>query len=165
MILAHLWMLVLLLMHPMVAHLIHGSHLAHHVHGGVHWVHGIHLIHLTHVVHLMCGIHLIHLMDGIYLIHRVHLIHLMHGIHLIHLVHGIYLIHTVDCSIRGHASLRHAALFSHTVAPVHSHARSWTHVHLLVRIVHTHILRSLVATITIWLPTREYGKYMVSTKL
>lgn len=53
---------LLLLVHPMMAHLIHGSHL-------VHRVHRMHGIHLTHVVHLMHGVHLIHLM------------HMIHGIH------------------------------------------------------------------------------------
>lgn len=138
--LTHLLMLVLLLMHAVVAHLIHGPHLVHRVHGGVHWMHGIHLIHLTHVVHLM---------------HGIYLIHLMHGIHLIHLIHGI---HAVAPSVRRHPSLWHVALFSHAVAPVHTHTPSWAHAHLLVGIVHTHVLRphasTLVSTITILLPTK-----------
>lgn len=133
--LTHLLMLVLLLVHAMVAHLIHGPHLVHRIHGGVHWMHGIHLIHLinlTHVIHLMHGIHLIHLMHGI------------------HLIHGI---HSVAPSVRRHSSLWHVALFSHAIAPVHAHASSW-----LVGIVNTHVLRphasTLVSTITILLPTR-----------
>ena len=47
--LTHLLMLVLLLMHAMMTHLIHGPHLVHRMHV----INLIHLIHLTHVVHLM----------------------------------------------------------------------------------------------------------------
>lgn len=133
--LTHLLVLVLLLVHAMMTHLIHGSHL-------VHRVHRMHGIHLTHFVHLMHGVHLIHLM------------------HVTHLVHGI---HAAASRVGRHTSLQHVALFSHAITSVNAHVASWAHVHLLVGVVHAQILgphgTTLVSTITTVLPVQNNKKF------